>query len=90
MEPQLLSRTINAWDMVGSSSKSVLFIGPINQGKSTLAELISRYQFGVDNPRLTFDKDKYILENVISSKSLKPQTVVPAVYKQGSLPEGEL
>jgi hypothetical protein len=82
MEPQLLARTINAWDMVGNAPKSLLFIGPINHGKSTLAELINKYQFGVDNPRLTFDKDKYILDNVISSKSLKPQTVVPAVYRQ--------
>jgi len=61
-----------------------MLIGYCHTGRTTLAELIKKYYYNNPTPGLTYDNGKYILDNVISVKTIKLQTVVPVVY--GSSP----
>jgi polynucleotide 5'-kinase involved in rRNA processing len=60
-DPQFLSKTINAWDSIYSSQKSIMLLGNSNTGRTTFAELINKYQYKITNKALIFEKDKYIL-----------------------------
>ena len=44
-----LSRTVNAWEVIPNSEKMIMLIGNNYTGRSTLAELIDKYQYGVNN-----------------------------------------
>jgi ribosome biogenesis GTPase A len=81
MDSDTLARAVNAWDVVGRHQKTILFMGYTNTGRSTYLELINKYQHGVKSPGLVFEKDKYLHDGVISAKTIKIQTVLPAVYK---------
>jgi hypothetical protein len=51
---QFLSKTVNAWDTIPNSDKMVMLLGYNYTGRSTFAELIKKYQFGVKNESLIF------------------------------------
>jgi ribosome-interacting GTPase 1 len=74
-----IPKAVNAWESLPSCDQSIVLIGFSNTGKSTFAELINKYVFLNEN-HLKFEKDKYILEGVISAKSIKIQTTVPQLY----------
>ena len=75
-----LTKTVNAWNALPKHNRIVFLVGFSNTGRTTFAELTKRFQFGIINPALSFEKDKYQLENVISAKSIKIQTNLPVPY----------
>lgn len=80
MKTKELSRTVNTWDIIPKPHQAILFIGLTNSGRTTLAELIKKYQMGINNPAFTFDGKQYSLEGVITPKPTKIQTTTPRYY----------
>lgn len=66
-----------------SNLKCICLLGTQNSGRSTLCELFSAYVGNNRHKDLQFDDGKvkqFILPGVISSNSLKIETVKPAIY----------
>jgi septin family protein len=87
-----VAKTVNAWKTLGNLNQSVLLIGPSHTGRTTFAELVKKYLYDSPNAALLFDgaKSNYILEGVISSKSIKVQTAYPVLYEKSRKDKEEL
>jgi septin family protein len=86
-----VGKTINSWHSLSITRQAILLIGPSHTGRTTLAELIRKHVYGNPHPNLAYDNNgKYNLEGVISNKTIKVQTIYPALYEQSHKDKDEL
>ena len=85
-----VAKIVNAWNVLPSCEEAVLLVGLSNTGRSTIAELVNKFQHQKPNSGLSFEKDKYILENIISAKTTRIQTTVPTAYPSSDPKEATL